>query len=240
MKVPVETVATLAAAPDPFQDQCKARPQRPLFGHSHYVVGEGGPRRVVDGPDGDGQLLINGRAVRIRAFSPLTTAPRLDGEDDAYGSDCSLEPVEWDEFTQRVLNAGADPAGTKWMCPTDGDEESVYGHFFLAFTRLSDFQDGSRSDDPDFKLTDILHDYWWMVLILVGEALFPFRMFRHVFGGRVSQASERRIYRRLLSYCSLCRNRLRELQMNLGDTADSKHLFGRGGGVLQPLFLSIS
>ena len=106
--------------------------------------------RVVDGPDDDGTLWIDGRAVRTRAFASTTVAPRIDGRDGEFGSDCVLSPQEWDEFTQRVLNAGMDPAGTKWLCPLVGNKESVYSHIVMTFSRLTDFQDGSFANDAGF------------------------------------------------------------------------------------------
>ena len=222
-----------------------ARPHRPPHGFTFYVAGSAAdvrdeaPVAVRGGFDDVGQLWVNNRLVRTRAFVSSTVAPRPDGEDMAFGSDCRMEAAVWEDFTQRVLCAGSEPSGRRWICPTNGDEGSVYGHFFLFYQRIMYFLDGKCSADSGFKLIDSLHDLWWMTLFMTGEALLSFGDFRHIFGGRVALSSEKKLYRRLLSYCSVIRNRLRELQMSLGDDHNSKNLFGRGG-VLQPLFLSIS
>ena len=222
-----------------------ARPHRAPHGFTFYVPGSAAdvrgetPVAVRDGFDDVGQLWVNNRLVRTRAFVSSTVAPRPDGEDMAFGSDCCMEADEWEDFTQGVLRAGSEPRGKRWICPANDDEGSVYGHFFLFYQRVTYFLDGKCSNDSGFKLIDSLDDLWWMTLFMTGEALLSFGDFRHIFGGSVAPTSEKKLYRRLMSYCSVIRNRLRELQMSLGDDRNAKDLFGRGG-VLQPLFLSIS
>ena len=77
----------------------------------------------------------------------------------------------------------------QWKCPTSGDEGSICGHFFLLFTRLFEYLDGGHSDDPHVKLIDSLNDMWWMTLIMSGEVLLPFGLFRHIFVGRTVACS---------------------------------------------------
>ena len=121
------------------------------------------------------------------------------------------------------------------MYPVKSEEDSLYMHFFLTFMRLLDFQIRGHSDDPDLCLVDVLHNYWQMGLIMMGELLLLFHLFQNIFRGRVAQALEGKIYCRLVSCCSICRNQLRELQISLGETPDSKYLFLCGGNFSVPI-----
>ena len=104
------------------------RPHRPPHGFTFFVPGSPSdirgeaPVSVRDGFDVDGNLFVSNRLVRTRAFIPSTLAPRSDGEDMAFGSDCRMEADEWKDFTQGVLCDGSEPNSHRWICPANGDD----------------------------------------------------------------------------------------------------------------------
>ena len=115
-----------------------ARPRRPPHGQTYFVLGgpsdicAGKSVPVTDGFDAVGNLFVNRRMVWTRAFSSSTVALRSDGEDIAYGSNCELDPDEWEDFMQRVSCAGSNPDGPRWICPTDATRGVSMGISFCS------------------------------------------------------------------------------------------------------------